>query len=181
MYKRQDLRRAISWSTDYQEMVNGILSGNGKQMRGPIPEGMWGYDATAMQYNHDETKAKAEWDKVTSKPTSLTFLYSDNDPNWEPIALATQSSLNKLGINVKLEKLANATMRDSCLLYTSTNTGGGNNMSFLIALALTVVIYLCAYFMLFIGYIVLVLKHPDLKRTFNIHGGKGVKLSLIHI
>lgn len=48
-------------------------------------------------------------------------------------------------------------------------------MSFLIALALTVVIYLCAYFMLFIGYIVLVLKHPDLKRTFNIHGGK-VKL-----
>lgn len=107
-----DLRRAISWSTDYQGMVNGILSGNGKQMRGPIPEGMWGYDATAMQYNHYETKAKAEWDKVTSKPTSLTFLYSDNDPNWEPIALATQSSLNKLGINVKLEKLANATMRD---------------------------------------------------------------------
>ncbi|EQA0734786.1 ABC transporter permease subunit [Escherichia coli] len=42
----------------------------------------------------------------------MTFLYSDNDPNWEPIALATQSSLNKLGINVKLEKLANATMRD---------------------------------------------------------------------
>lgn len=107
-----DLRRAISWSTDYQGMVNGILSGNGKQMRGPIPEGMWGYDATAMQYNHDETKAKAEWDKVTSKPTSLTFLYSDNDPNWEPIALATQSSLKKLGIIVKLEKLANATMRD---------------------------------------------------------------------
>ncbi|NYS35400.1 ABC transporter substrate-binding protein, partial [Streptococcus danieliae] len=107
-----DLRRAISWSTDYQGMVNGILSGNGKQMRGPIPEGMWGYDATAMQYNHDETKAKAEWDKVTNKPTSLTFLYSDNDPNWEPIALATQSSLNKLGIIVKLEKLANATMRD---------------------------------------------------------------------
>ncbi len=26
--------------------------------------------------------------------------------------MATQSSLNKLGINVKLEKLANATMRD---------------------------------------------------------------------
>ena len=29
-------------------MVKGILSGNGKQMRGPIPEGMWGFDATAM-------------------------------------------------------------------------------------------------------------------------------------
>lgn len=107
-----DLRRAISWSTDYKGMVDGILSGNGKQMRGPIPEGMWGFDEKAMQYSFDEAKAKAEWDKVATKPDSLSFLYSDNDPNWEPIALATQASLGKLGIKVKLEKLANATMRD---------------------------------------------------------------------
>ncbi|MEH0017650.1 ABC transporter substrate-binding protein, partial [Citrobacter portucalensis] len=107
-----DLRRAISWATDYKGMVNGILSGNGKQMRGPIPEGMWGFDDKAMQYSFDEAKAKAAWDKVASKPESLSFLYSDNDPNWEPIALATQASLGKLGIKVKLEKLANATMRD---------------------------------------------------------------------
>ena len=40
-------------------MVKGILSGNGKQMRGPIPEGMWGFDANAMQYSFDEAKAKA--------------------------------------------------------------------------------------------------------------------------
>lgn len=107
-----DLRRAISWATDYKGMVNGILSGNGKQMRGPIPEGMWGFDDKAMQYSFDEAKAKAAWDNVASKPESLSFLYSDNDPNWEPIALATQASLGKLGIKVKLEKLANATMRD---------------------------------------------------------------------
>lgn len=107
-----DLRRAVSWATDYQGMVKGILSGYGKQMRGPIPEGMWGYDANAMQYNMDEAKAKAALEKVPQKPASLTFLYSDNDPNWEPIALSTQASLSKIGINVKLEKLANATMRE---------------------------------------------------------------------
>lgn len=66
-----DLRRAISWSTDYQGMVTGILSGNGKQMRGPIPEGMWGYDAKAMQYSFDEAKAKAAWEQVATKPDSL--------------------------------------------------------------------------------------------------------------
>ena len=38
-------------------MVKGILSGNGKQMRGPIPEGMWGFDATAMQYSFDEAES----------------------------------------------------------------------------------------------------------------------------
>lgn len=107
-----ELRRAISWSTDYQGIVKGILAGNGKQMRGPIPEGMWGFDAQAMQYSNDPSQAKAAWDKVADKPKSLSFLYSDSDPNWEPIALATQASLGALGISVKLEKLANATMRD---------------------------------------------------------------------
>ncbi|WP_370541639.1 ABC transporter substrate-binding protein [Brenneria sp. L3-3C-1] len=107
-----DLRRAISWSTDYAGMVNGILGGNGKQMRGPIPEGLWGYDPQAMQYSRDPAKAKAAYDKLAVKPQGLTFLYSDSDPNWEPIAISTQANLNTLGINVKLEKLANATMRD---------------------------------------------------------------------
>ncbi len=82
--------------------------------------------------------------------------------------------MNKNGVPVTL--VISQLVITSIALIILTNTGGGNNMSFLIALALTVVIYLCAYFMLFIGYIVLVLKHPDLKRTFNIHGGKGVKL-----
>ncbi|WP_275556375.1 ABC transporter substrate-binding protein [Mixta sp. Marseille-Q2659] len=107
-----DLRRAISWSTDYQGLVKGILAGNGKQMRGPIPEGMWGFDAQAMQYSNDPARALTAWEKVKDKPKTLSFLYSDSDPNWEPIALATQASLGALGISVKLEKLANATMRD---------------------------------------------------------------------
>ncbi|MFP1729677.1 ABC transporter substrate-binding protein [Lonsdalea quercina] len=107
-----DLRRAVSWATDYQGMVNGILGGNGKQMRGAIPDGLWGYDPQAMQYSLDAEKAKAAYAKVADKPAGLTFLYSDSDPSWEPIAISTQASLKTLGINVRLEKLANATMRD---------------------------------------------------------------------
>jgi peptide/nickel transport system substrate-binding protein len=97
---------------DYQGMVKGILGGNGKQMRGPIPEGMWGYDANAQQYSQDADKAKAALAAVKDKPASLNFLYSISDPNWEAIALSVQASLATVGINVKLEKLANATMRD---------------------------------------------------------------------
>ncbi|CAI2115446.1 ABC transporter substrate-binding protein [Serratia ficaria] len=107
-----DLRRAISYAVDYQGMVKGILGGNGKQMRGPIPEGMWGFDAGAQQYGLDPAKAKAELAKVKDLPASLSFLYSVNDPNWEAIALSVQASLASVGINVKLEKLANATLRD---------------------------------------------------------------------
>lgn len=64
----------------------------------------------------------------------------------------------------------------SIAIVVLTNTGGGNNMSFLVAIALTVVIYLCSYVMLFLGYIHLVLKQPEKKRAFNIPGGKGVKV-----
>lgn len=107
-----DLRRTVSWATDYKGMVEGILGGNGKQMRGPIPEGMWGYDAGAMKYSFDLNKAKEALAKVAVKPETLSLLYSDNDPNWEPIALSMQANLQAIGINVKLEKLANATMRE---------------------------------------------------------------------
>ena len=73
---------------------------------------MWGFDATAMQYSFDEAKAKAALEKVKDKPASLTFLYSDNDRTGSLSPSPLQASTGKLGINVKLEKLANATMRD---------------------------------------------------------------------
>lgn len=49
--------------------------------------------------------------------------------------------------------------------------GGGNNLSFITAMSVTVVIYLLAYLLMFIGYFVLVLKHKDLKRVYNVPGG----------
>lgn len=86
------------------------------------------------------------------------------------------ASMNKNGVPVML--VISQLVITSVALIILTNTGGGNNMSFLIALALTVVIYLCSYFMLFLGYINLIRKQPDNKRSFNIPGGKGVKLTV---
>ena len=50
--------------------------------------------------------------------------------------------------------------------------GGGNNLSFLVAISLTVVIYLVGYLLFFIGYFVLVYKKQELKRTYNVPGKK---------
>ena len=51
--------------------------------------------------------------------------------------------------------------------------GGGNNVSFLTAISLTVIIYLVAYVMLFISYFLLVLKakNKGLERSYNVPGG----------
>ncbi|MDV6227348.1 ABC transporter substrate-binding protein [Nitratireductor aquimarinus] len=107
-----DVRRAISYAVDYEGLIDGILNGNGKQMHGPIPDGMWGRDESVIQYNRNVDKAKELLASAGADGAEITFLYSDVDPNWEPIAIATQANLAEIGLNVKLEKLANATMRE---------------------------------------------------------------------
>ncbi len=56
-----------------------------------------------------------------------------------------------------------------------TLSGGGNNLSFLAAMSLTVVIYLMLYFMFFAGYLKLVFSHDTLERAYQVPGGKVVK------
>ena len=53
--------------------------------------------------------------------------------------------------------------------------GDGNNLSFFISVSLTVAIYLVAYLIFFISYFILVFKKGDLKRTYQIPGGKILK------
>jgi peptide/nickel transport system substrate-binding protein len=109
---KPQVRRAISWAVDYSGIIDGILDGKAKQLRGPIPVGMCGADPTVFQFKQDLGKAKAELAKAGPKPSKLSFLYSDKDPNWEPIGLTLQSNLAPLGIEVKLEKLAQAAFRE---------------------------------------------------------------------
>ncbi|MBB1062913.1 glutamate:gamma-aminobutyrate antiporter [Limosilactobacillus fastidiosus] len=49
--------------------------------------------------------------------------------------------------------------------------GGSNNVSFFVAISLTVVIYLVGYLLFFTGYLDLVFKKKQLKRTYSIPGG----------
>lgn len=53
--------------------------------------------------------------------------------------------------------------------------GGSNNVSFFVAISLTVVIYLVGYLLFFIGYLILIFKKKELKRTYEIPGGTVVK------
>jgi glutamate:gamma-aminobutyrate antiporter len=49
--------------------------------------------------------------------------------------------------------------------------GGGNNLSFLIAIALTVCIYVVAYVLMFAAYFQLIFKQGQLKRKYQVPGG----------
>lgn len=109
---KPDVRRAIVSAVDVRSIIDGILSGKAKAMNGPIPEGMWGHDANAKPAAFAPAEAKALLAKAGLRDTKLTFLLSDKDPSWNPIALATQSNLADIGIKVNLESIANATFRE---------------------------------------------------------------------
>ncbi|MFA5662420.1 glutamate:gamma-aminobutyrate antiporter [Castellaniella sp.] len=87
--------------------------------------------------------------------------------------------VNKHGVPVALVVLQ--VVITTVALIVLTNTGGGNNVSFLIAMALTVVIYLCTYFLLFLAYIHLIRKQKDLPRAFHVPGGERFKIAVAGI
>lgn len=81
---------------------------------------------------------------------------------------------NKQKVPVKLVVIQGIVV--SIWAIVLTLGGGGSNLSFFIAMALTVCIYLVAYTLMFVGYLVLVCKHPEYERAFKIPGGKVGKL-----
>lgn len=54
--------------------------------------------------------------------------------------------------------------------------GGGANLSFFVAMALTVCVYLVAYILLFFAYIKLAKNNKNLERAYHIPGGENVKI-----
>ncbi|MCF3934089.1 glutamate:gamma-aminobutyrate antiporter [Acuticoccus sp. M5D2P5] len=88
---------------------------------------------------------------------------------------APMAKVNKHGVPVPLVIFQLALTTIAMIVFT--NMGGGN-MAFLIALALTVVLYLMTYFLLFLAYMKLALKQKELKRSYQIPGGTKVKMAV---
>ncbi|RNB89474.1 ABC transporter substrate-binding protein [Brevibacillus fluminis] len=110
--KDKKVRQAISYATNYQSVIKNIQKDTAIPFRGPIPEGLWGHDENAKMYNYDVDKAKQLLSESGKSGIELTLLYTDNVPMWEPMALALQNDLAQIGIKVKLNKVAYATMRE---------------------------------------------------------------------
>lgn len=86
--------------------------------------------------------------------------------------------VNKNGISVKtvVIQAVLVTVWDAVLCGSMALAGGSSSsVSYLTAIGLTVVIYLVAYVLMFVGYLVLVFKRKDLPRTYKIPGGTPVK------
>jgi peptide/nickel transport system substrate-binding protein len=107
------VRQALSYAVDYKGIIDFVLQGNGVQMRGPIPQGMWGHKSDLFQYTRDIAKAKSLLKTAGfDSGIELTLLYSDRRSSWEQIATILQSNFADIGVTLKLQLMANPAMRD---------------------------------------------------------------------
>ena len=86
---------------------------------------------------------------------------------------------NKNGVSVFtiVVQAVIVTIWDAVLCGSIAISGGSDSsVGYLTAIGLTVVIYLAAYVLFFLGYFVLILRKGDIKREFHIPGGNAVKL-----
>jgi len=80
------------------------------------------------------------------------------------------AQMNKHGVPTRL--LFMQGIITTIWIVAITLGGGGNNLSFLIAITTTVVIYGTAYILMYAGYFNLIFKQNKLKRRFEIPGGR---------
>jgi peptide/nickel transport system substrate-binding protein len=106
------VRQAISYAVDYKGIVDGIMQGQAEQMRGAVPDGMWGHDPNGFQYSYDVEKAKALLKEAGKSDIHLTYTFSQADTAWEPVGLALQANLADIGIKLDLQSVADTTKRE---------------------------------------------------------------------
>ena len=107
------VRNALCYAVDYKGIIDYVLQGNGVQMRGPVPQGMWGHKEDLFQHSRDIEKAKALLREAgADNGLELTLIYSERRASWEQIATILQSNFAEIGVKLKLELMANPTLRD---------------------------------------------------------------------
>jgi len=106
------VRQAISYAIDYDGIIYAVTKGHAVQMRGPIPQGMWGHDPTVFQYKRDLAKARQLLAEA-GYPTGfkISMLIDPGIAAWVDIATIVQANLAEVGINVEIVGYARPTMR----------------------------------------------------------------------
>lgn len=132
------VRRAISYSFDYDGFIKDILSGSAERNPVPIPNTMWGVPEGIEGYTYDLQKAKAELAKAQRKPDrpiEISFLTGFSQT--EQAAVLMQNGMRQAGFEttvtnhpwpVMVNKMAKPeTSPDMVVYWISTYYADPNN------------------------------------------------------
>ena len=108
------VRRAIAHALDKNEIVRGVLMGQGMAASGPFRPGSWVYNAEIKDYEFNQEKAlsllaEAGWERGAKgilhrngRPFSFTLLVNQGNETRINAAQIIQFQLKKIGIDIKI-------------------------------------------------------------------------------
>ena len=105
-----NVRQAIAWGVNRQEIVNTVFKGVGVVAQGPLSPGSWAYDNTFSPYTYDVNKAKAALQQAGQSSVAFTMLIASGDPLGQQEAQFIQSELQPVGITVTIKEEVFATL-----------------------------------------------------------------------
>ncbi len=128
-WNNQKLRQAAACAIDCQAVLDAALCGKGMLQTTVLNRGLWGFYDEMEGFDYDIERAKslmteAGYADASAENTviSTTLTYASSSP-YEQIAMVIQANLKKIGIDVALIKLDDATLKEEC--------AGGNQELFI--------------------------------------------------
>ena len=116
-----NLRKAISYSFDYDAFIDDILSGSVARNPVPLPNNIWGAPKGVGGYTYDLDKAKEHLAKVKKPIPEITLGALAGYGQTEQAAALLQNGLNKIGLKTKIVaepwSVASKKMRDEQQMY----------------------------------------------------------------
>lgn len=129
------VRQAIGYGIDRQKIIADLLYNQAKLANSIIPTQSWAY-AAGTEYKHDPAKAKQLLQEAGYKDEPIVFKYNNSSAAINQYAQVIQSSLNEVGLNVRIETLEVNTIRQQLgqgqfQMYTGQWIGGNQDPIFL--------------------------------------------------
>ncbi len=105
-----NVRQAIAWGINRDEILNTVLKGVGVIAQGPLSPGSWAFDNSFSPYSYDVNKAKAALQQSGLSNVSFTLLIPSGSPLNTQEAQFIQSELQPVGITVNIKEEVFATI-----------------------------------------------------------------------
>ncbi len=105
------VRQALNYSFNYEQAVQGVMSGYAARMTAPVAKGLPGYYKPSFMYTYDLDKARALLAEAgyPNGGFSLQCVWMTGYEFDRQMAVMWQADLKKLGINLKIQEMPLAT------------------------------------------------------------------------
>ncbi|MCR4711773.1 MAG: ABC transporter substrate-binding protein [Clostridia bacterium] len=109
----KQVREAITYAINREEIVNGHYKGNMQIINGVIPDGIPGFDPNREYHEYDPEKAKALLAEA-GFPDGITITASvrDTSEDWKQVLQLLQNQMAPAGITLEIETLDAAGLMD---------------------------------------------------------------------